>query len=136
MSLRNIGIVYRKELTEALRDKRTLITTFLVPLLLIPVMGAGFTGVMSMVIGNAKKEKPKVMIVGGSDSPEVVAVLKQNPKINVIPTAPNWKNQVIEKDIRAAVEIPDGFQENIAKGSAGTVKVDIYGGELKSELAS
>ena len=30
MSLRNIGIVYRKELTEALRDRRTLITTFLV----------------------------------------------------------------------------------------------------------
>jgi sodium transport system permease protein len=136
MSLRNIGIVYRKELTEALRDRRTLITTFLVPLLLIPVMGAGFTGVMSMVIGNAKKEKPKVMIVGGSDSPEVVAVLKQNPKIDVVPTAPNWKSQVIEKDIRAAVEIPDGFQENIAKGSAGTVKIDIYGGELKSELAA
>jgi sodium transport system permease protein len=65
-----------------------------------------------------------------------VAVLKQNPKIRVIPTAPNWKNQVIEKDIRAAVEIPDSFQENIAKGSAGTVKIDIYGGELKSELAA
>ncbi len=73
MSLRNIGIVYRKELTEALRDRRTLITTFLVPLLVIPVMGTGFTAVMSAVIGNAKKEKPKVMIVGGTDSPGVLA---------------------------------------------------------------
>jgi len=136
MSLRNIGIVYRKELTEALRDKRTLITTFLVPLLLIPVMGAGFTGVMSMVIGSAKKEKPKVMIVGGNDSPGVVEALKQNPRINVLPTAPDWKNRVIEKDIRAAVEIPGGFDKNLAKGDAGTIKIDIYGGELKSELAA
>ena len=136
MSLRNIGIVYRKELTEALRDKRTLITTFLVPLLLIPVMGAGFTGVMSMVIGNAKKEKPKVMIVGGSDSPAVIAVLQRYPKINVIATTSDWKNQVIEKEIRAAVEIPSGFEENLAKGDAGTIKIDIYGGELKSELAA
>jgi sodium transport system permease protein len=136
MSLRNIGIVYRKELTEALRDRRTLITTFLVPLLLIPVMGAGFTGAMSMVIGNAKKEKPQVMIVGGSDSPEVVAVLRQNPKIKIVPTTPDWKNQVIGKGIRAAVEIPSGFAENLAKGDAGTIKIDIYGGELKSELAA
>ena len=69
MSLRNIGIVYRKELTEALRDRRTLITTFLVPLLMIPVLGAGFTGVMSAVIGSAKKEKASVAIIGGDDSP-------------------------------------------------------------------
>ena len=27
MSMRNVGIVYRKELTEALRDRRTVIST-------------------------------------------------------------------------------------------------------------
>src|ERR1700745_2949693 len=106
MSLRNIGIVYRKELTEALRDRRTLITTFLVPLLMIPVLGAGFVGVMSAVIGNAKKEKPKVMIVGGEDSPGLLKALKENPKIRVMETEPDWKSQVVEKKIRAAVEVP------------------------------
>jgi len=113
MSLRNIGIVYRKELTEALRDRRTLITTFLVPLLLIPVMGMGFTGMMSMVIGNAKKEKPKIMVLGGTDSPAVLDGLKQDGKLKVVPTTSDWKKQIIEKEIRAAVEIPDGFQENL-----------------------
>jgi sodium transport system permease protein len=136
MSLRNIAIVYRKELTEALRDRRTLITTFLVPLLMIPVLGAGFTGVMSAVIGNAKKEKPQVMIVGGTDSPALVAALQQYAKIHVIPTAADWRNQIVEKEIRAAVEIPAGFEADLAKGQAGTIKIDIYGGELKSELAA
>jgi len=136
MSLRNIGIVYCKELTEALRDKRTLITTFLVPLLVIPVMGTGFTAVMSAVIGNAKKEKPKVMIVGGTDSPGVVAALQQNPKINVIRTSDNWRLKVVEKEIRAAVEIPEGFEKNVSEGRGGTVKIDIYGGEIKSEFAA
>src|SRR5258707_7183988 len=98
MSLRNIGIVYRKELTEALRDRRTLITTFLVPLLVIPVMGTGFTAVMSAVIGNAKKEKPKVMIVGGTDSPGAVAALQQDPKIHVIPTTDAWEHNVVAKE--------------------------------------
>src|SRR6266446_5243288 len=136
MSLRNIGIVYRKELTEALRDKRTLITTFLVPLLVIPVMGTGFTAVMSAVIGNAKKEKPKVMIVGGTDSPGVLAALQQDPKIDVIPTTDDWKHKVVEKEIRAAVEIPEGFEKNVSDGQGGTVKIDVYGGEIKSEFAA
>jgi len=33
MSVQNIGIVYRKELTEWLRDRRTPISTVVVPLL-------------------------------------------------------------------------------------------------------
>jgi len=136
MSLRNIGIVYRKELTEALRDRRTLITTFLVPLLLIPVLGAGFTGVMSAVIGNAKKEKPRIMIIGGEDSPGVVEALRKNPKINVVPTSEDWKDLVVEKKIRAAVEIPPSFQADLSKGQAKTVKINVYGGELKSEFAA
>jgi sodium transport system permease protein len=136
MRLRNIWIVYLKELTEALRDRRTLITTFLVPLLIIPVMGAGFMGGMSAVIGKAKKEKPRVMILGGADSPAVLESLKQYPKIKVVPTTDDWKNQIIEKKIRVAVEIPSGFQENLGKSNAGTVKIYIYGGELKSALAA
>src|SRR5258707_3320411 len=113
MSLRNIGIVYRKELTEALRDRRTLITTFLVPLLVIPVMGTGFTAVMSAVIGNAKKEKPKVMIVGGTDSPGVLAALQQDPKIPLISTTADWKNKVVEKEIRSPGEIPARCETNV-----------------------
>jgi sodium transport system permease protein len=136
MSLRNIGIVYRKELTEALRDRRTLITTFLVPLLMIPVLGAGFMGVMSAVIGNAKKEKPKIMIIGGEDSPGVVDTLRTNPKIKAVPTSGDWKNLVVDKKIRAVVEIPPNFQTELAKGQAGTVKIYIYGGEMKSEFAA
>jgi sodium transport system permease protein len=136
MSLRNIGIVYRKELTEALRDRRTLITTFLVPLLMIPVLGAGFTSVMSAVIGSAKREKAKVAIVGGQDSPAAVDALKRNPKLNVLEASGDWKKQVIDKKIRAAVEIPPHFQDDLARGQADTVKINIYGGELKSEMAA
>jgi len=136
MEMRNIWIVYRKELTEALRDRRTLITTFLVPLLLIPVMGTGFTAVMSAIIGSAKKEKPKVMIVGGADSPALLAALEKYPKIDIAPATPDWRKKVVEKEIRAAIEIPDGFDKNLREGQDGTVKIDVYGGEIKSELAA
>ena len=41
MSLRNVGIVYRKELTEALRDRRTLVSSILIPLFLFPILTFG-----------------------------------------------------------------------------------------------
>ena len=67
MRLRNIWIVYLKELTEALRDRRTLITTFLVPLLLIPVLGdcrQTYYAVLKSVSGlrnNSARNEPATM---------------------------------------------------------------------------
>jgi len=136
MSLANVATVYRKELTEALRDRRTLVTTFLVPLLMIPLMSSGFIGVMSVVLGKAKREKPRVMILGGEDSPGVVSGLKGFPKISVLPATPDWKERIVAKKIRAAVEIPPGFQANLGQQRAGTVKIYFYRGELKSLFAA
>ena len=92
MSLRNVGVVYRKELLEALRDRRTLITTFLVPLLMIPVLGSGFVAVMSAALGSAKREKPKVMIIGGQDSPALLSALQKYSKIRIVPTTAGWRD--------------------------------------------
>ncbi len=136
MSARNIGIVYRKELTEALRDRRTLISTVIVPLLLFPVLSVGFGALAVALVGKAKDETPKVMILGGEDSPAVVEGLKKLEKIEIVPAAANWKDQVISKDIRAAVEIPTGFEADVARQKSATVKIYIYEGEMKSSFAA
>jgi sodium transport system permease protein len=136
MSARNIGIVYRKELTEALRDRRTLISTILVPLLLFPVLTIGFGAVAVVLVGKAKEEIPKVMILGGEDSPGIVEGLKELDKIKIVPTTANWKDQVVNKEIRAAVEIPSGFQADVGHEKSGTVSIYDYEGELKSEFAT
>ncbi len=136
MSLRNVGIVYRKELTEAIRDRRTVISTILVPLLLFPVLSVGFGSLAVMLVGKAKEEVPKVMLRGGEDSPEVVAGLKKLDKIEIVPESPDWKDQIINKEIRAAVEIPAGFQADVAQQKQDTVKIYNYEGELKSEFAT
>jgi sodium transport system permease protein len=136
MSLRNVGIVYRKELTEAIRDRRTVISTILVPLLLFPVLSVGFGSLAVMLVGKAKEEVPKVMLRGGEDSPDVVAGLKKLDKIEIVPETPDWKDQIINKEVRAAVEIPSGFQADVAQQKQDTVNIYNYEGELKSEFAT
>ena len=49
MSLRNIGIVYRKELIDSLRDRRTVISMIVVPLLVMPLLTIGM-GILSVTL--------------------------------------------------------------------------------------
>jgi sodium transport system permease protein len=136
MSLQNIGVVYRKELREALRDRRTLISSLLVPLLLFPLLTAGLGAAISALMGQAKEEIPKIMIVGGEDSPRLLGDLRKSKKINVVPLAGNWRDQIINKDIRAAVEIPAGFESSLAQQQPVALQLYNYQGDLKSSLAT
>jgi sodium transport system permease protein len=135
MSLRNVGIVYRKELTESLRDRRTIVTMLVVPLLLFPLLSVGFGALAVAIIGKAKEESPKIMIRGGEDSPKVVAGLKKVEKIQIVALADDWKNQIINKQTPIVVEIPAGFEQSLAEGKDLTVTIYDYEGDLKSELA-
>jgi sodium transport system permease protein len=136
MSLQNIGIVYRKELREALRDRRTLVSSLLVPLLLFPLLTAGLGAAISALVGKAKEEIPKVMILGGEDSSQLLEDLGSMKKIEVVPLASNWKDQIINKEIRAAIDIPAGFQSDLAQQKVSTLKIYNYDGDLKSSLAT
>jgi len=136
MNLRNIGVVYRKELREALRDRRTLVSSLLVPLILFPLLTAGLGAAVSALIGKAKEEVPAIMLLGREDSPEILSELRNSPKLKIVPAKPDWKNEIINKDVRAAVEIPPGLQDDISHQKTATVLIHNYSGDLKSELAT
>ena len=135
MSLRNIGIVYRKELTDSLRDRRTLVSMIVVPILLMPLLTIGMGVLSAKLIGKAQEEIPSVMIVGGEDSPVVHAALQKFDGVNIVPYSADYKDEISNKQLRAAVEIPAGFDAKLAAGEPMTVKIYMYEGEIKSGFA-
>jgi len=136
MSLRNVGIVYRKELTDSLRDRRTLVSMIVIPLLLFPVMMLGFSYLAVKLVGQAKKEVPQIMVLGGEDSPKVMAGLRNLDTIEIVPPAPDYVEQISNKKVRAAVEIPKGFDAALERNEKTTIKIYMYEGEIKSSFAA
>jgi sodium transport system permease protein len=136
MSLRNIGIVYRKEMVDSLRDRRTLISMIVVPILLMPLMTIGLSVVSIRMVRQAQKETPRVMILGGDDSPRVVEALMKLPAFEFVPEQDDYVSQISNKQLRAAVQIPRGFDAAIAGGKPAQVAIFDYEGEIKSEIAT
>jgi len=136
MNFHNVATVYGKELTEWLRDKRTLISTVLVPLLAFPILMVGMTSLMTVMIGKAEKETAKIMVIGGEDSPQVIEKLRQVKDVEIVPYAEDWNKRISEKEIRAAVDIPKDFDAALAQGKELTVKIYFYQGEIKSSFGA
>jgi len=136
MKLRDIGIVYRKEMKDSLRDRRALISMIVVPILLMPLLTIGIGALSAEIVGRAMEEVPKVMIVGGADSPGVTAELRAQSDIEVVPAAADYAQEIEDKRIRAAVEIPPGFDAALAAGTPAAVTVYEYEGDMKSGIAA
>ncbi len=134
MNWSHIITVYLKELKDSLRDRRTLISMIVVPTLLMPVLMFGVGTIMSKVMRQARAEGSSIIILGGADSPGVVAALKAEKKFRVLPATADYQQLISDKRIRAAVEIPAGFEVSLKEGEPLTVNLYHYEGELKSSL--
>jgi sodium transport system permease protein len=134
MNWNHIVTVYLKELKDSLRDRRTLISMVVIPTLIMPLLmfGAGF--VMSKVVRQAKSEATSLVILGGADSPAIVAALKADPKFKVVEPSMDYRAMISEKHVRLAVEIPEGFEASLKGGGSKTVTLYHYQGEMKSGM--
>jgi sodium transport system permease protein len=136
MNRRDIAVVYRKELTDSLRDRRTMISMIVVPIFLMPVLTI-FVGVVSArLIGRARQQVPSIMVIGGEDSPQIVTALRALPDVQVVPATSDYPQQIIEQKIRAAVEVPSNFDALIARGDTTKVRIDMYQGEINSGFSA
>ena len=132
MNLRPVGIVYRKELRELLRDWRTIMSMIIVPVLVVPLLLLGVFKIVSLTM----KATPEVMLLGGEGSPESVAALQALKKFDLLPASPDYTNLISTKKIRAAVEIPKDFDAAMGSERKATIRIYIYEGEPKSMLAA
>jgi len=136
INLSQIATVYLKELRDALRDRRTLISMFIVPTLVIPMIILGFGAITAKVIRKARAETPTVMLLGANLSPVVRAALAAHPKIRLTPAHEDFRARISNKSLRAAVELPDDFDAALAESRPTTVRVYTYEGEIKSGFAA
>ncbi len=134
MNWAQILTVYLKELKDSLRDRRTLISMIVIPTLVMPALMFGAGTVMSKIMKKARAEATSLVIVGGEDSPGIVAALKANPSFRVVAPEGDYRQLISDKKIRVAVAIPPGFEAALGAGTPQQVTLYHYESEMKSSL--
>ena len=136
MSFRNTMIVYRKELLDFLRDRRTIKSMIVVPIFIFPLLTIGMTYVSYHFISQAQHEIPRTMILGGEDSPKLMAKLRQFKQINIVPVYGDYTAEILHKKIRAAVKVPPHFDALLQQGDQIHVSIYYSKEEISSQFAA
>ena len=115
MNFKKVMIVYRKEMMEVLRDKRTLFTTLLLPVILYPVLIVGFNAIMTRQTGVLAERGATVAVmdsVQNEISTRILDSLTSIENFTFIPAGANAQELYESKDIQGIVTIRDSLDAN------------------------
>ncbi|MCW6086524.1 MULTISPECIES: ABC transporter permease [Clostridium] len=107
-----VGVVLKKELLDLFRDKKTLILSILIPIILLPIMSFGI-GKVAKSDSDKVQNNLKIVIVDQGES-SFSKFIKSHKNVNII-NSKNIDKDIKEGDVYVQIKIPKGFDENISK---------------------
>lgn len=126
-------IVFKKELVDLFRDRKTFILNIVIPIILFPVLFMVMGKSMDKTTKQAE-ENLKIAIVDSSGSSNLTQFIKSQKNIHIIESS-NIDEDVKSGKILAAVEIPENFDKSIEKETAANVKIIYDNSSQSSEIA-
>lgn len=130
--MNNFITILKKELLDIFRDRKTLIVTLFLPILIYPAM---FSFMSSSVADLQKEAQEEINIYmeGNTDSSVAEAILSL-PSANLVETE-TPKDLLKSGDIQLIIQIPEKFDENIMAGKSDNITILIDEESNKSMLA-
>lgn len=124
--MKKIPVIIKKEFTDIVRDKRTLFTMIVIPLLLFPII---FNVMGTIASHQETKEKEKqltVGIVGENNALQIMQLLRERKDIqlNTYKTIAETDTLIKTGKLDGALEFENGFDLNVKGLGAG--KINLY----------
>ena len=113
-------IVFKKELKDFFRDKKTVFTTIFMPL----IMMVGMFG-LSFSLGNKQAKEVEenfTMILRDNGNSNISTYIKEQKGVKIVDKS-DINGAIEDGSIKVAIEIPKGFDEALEEGNVPKVKV-------------
>jgi len=135
MNLRKVKIIYSKEILDTLRDRRTLVSSVLIPIILFPILMFGINAVVVTMLQKTKAETTKITVMGEEFAPRFVSDIFKGNDFQKVKT-PDYRASLKKKEIHAALEFPSGFEEKLKRGENSEATIYYDAAEIRSSMAS
>jgi sodium transport system permease protein len=125
-------IVLKKEIKDTFRDRKTIFTSIIIPILIFPILSLAIGSGTSDFINET--EKPVDIAVIGDIENRLFKYLNEHQGVNVINVDDPY--EALDKlKIKAIVRINKGFEENIEKDKMGDIEIIYDETSQKSGIA-
>ncbi len=132
--MKTIFVIFRKELKDTLRDKRTLISMIAIPLLLFPLLIGISARVMHSQMAKAQEKTLRIALQSSGNAVEFRTLLFATPKVSVTENLPadSARALVAADSLDAFIVFAPDFDQQVANLKPGTITLYFKAAEQRS----
>lgn len=131
-----VTTIWIKELIDNFRDRRTLYTALLMPVILMPAILTSEFKLITAQSKSAEAKIAKVAVVNGDRAPTLVDFLKQQKKITIEPIPADIKQAVDAGTVNIVIDVPVDFEANLSHGVPSQVTITQKSSNYDSSTAA
>jgi sodium transport system permease protein len=119
-------LVFLKELTELLRDRKTLFFMIALPILIFPLIFGGVAYFTSQAIEKAESKVLKYAVVGGEYAPQLTEKIAQSEQFSLVALEPtsDYAAQISAQVVDFVLVIPPTYSADVLKH--GQISIQLY----------
>ncbi|NHF58372.1 ABC transporter permease [Flavobacteriaceae bacterium TP-CH-4] len=121
--MRDLLIIIKKELSELLRDKKTIINSIVLPTLLGPVLLFGFIKVSKIIDQNAKEKTIQIGLVNAPQNFMDIVESDTLNQVTIYDESIDFKTLIDEETIQTAVVFPGDWKAQMDSLRTGAVQI-------------
>jgi len=135
MKWNNIRLIYSKEIIGAIRDRRTLISMIIIPLVFYPLLFFG-VGYFTMAGQQKSESLPSIIAIqGGEYAHGLLEVLNRDEKIQLSILKDNIQERLVSGEIYLFMEIPENFNIDENQHSPQSIVIQYDSTAQSSQVA-
>jgi sodium transport system permease protein len=146
MRLNMVWFVAVKELLSTLRDRRAIVSSLLIPLLVLPLVMLGLPFALGSFFEREATNVSEIAVAGLENlPPELVALLEaENLSIIELPNADSLSRLVQNDEYAVALKVPETFTQDLTQNNArlelyskaGNVRAELIAGKVENAVDS
>lgn len=106
--------IWFKELKDTIRDKRTLFSMIIMPMVLMPLLIVGMAKFQAWQMSKAEGQTVKIGITNASSSPMIADTLMMDFRVEIEYVKENIDRLVKEKKIDLGIYIPEDYEKSVS----------------------
>jgi sodium transport system permease protein len=131
--LPQVGVVWRKEILDLLRDKRTVYGMLVLPIVIYPLLLVLFSQALMSQTQKLRDQKYRMVVVGAANGPGLMERVRKDPswEVTEAAAAEGLDARVMEGEEQVVLVVPPDFTERL--GQLGSAKVELRFNDAKEE---
>ncbi|MDD3647035.1 MAG: ABC transporter permease [Candidatus Dojkabacteria bacterium] len=128
--MKNIITIWKKELKDAIRDRRTLMAMIVMPMVLMPMIIVGMFKLIDYQVSQSKKQEVKIAVQNREKEENLVGFISAQENLVVVDAPSDLSAAVKDKEIDLAVLVPFDIGQRLK--AEEPVSLQILGHSLNS----